>query len=379
MKLKLICLLFVLSISSFCSNSDSRDPCAESIPSPFFGALTVEDIFFGDYPEALEALYVTESRQIIELKAKTIFHIFTHLAGNAFCKSDPFSETAMHAFLSYYYGFLLYSYNGNDLCERFKHVFDRHGYVMSHFKLNEISYVASNSATKKPFAKVDFISKGNHAICIVEFNNFSFDAYSIVYNDIVYALENNVNIVINLANNSGGLIRVLKQFLSLFVAPGTAVGLEAQKAVVKKLYGYSSHSYNGKEIFDRALEDPSLSEYFLRTSYDENFNPDFHAKIAVIISAQSYSAAESCAKILADHGATLMGKPTTGYALICRKFAVNGESASRSKGLQLTFPIGELIFPDGTCLEGRGLTPELDIEKLGFDKCIDKWLEVSQK
>lgn len=102
----------------------------------------------------------------------------------------------------------------------------------------------------------------------------------------------------------------------------------------------------------------------------------FHGKIVLLVNEWTNSASEMVAGFAQVHRlATIVGRKTAGNVLGAANFKVGG-------GYTLRLPIFGWYTPQGDCLEGKGVMPDISVEvdpymlNSGVDKQMDKALEI---
>lgn len=379
--MRLATIIYVLIFTKFSfaldTSTDAPAPRSNEIAiaaACFNNPAVIEDAFLGENPTMLAAIYQHAGERLLGYKGYLLVKIFSHLALHAFSKGDLFNQHYMRTLLSFYYPYLLEAYDADELCIRLKKVFNDNHYSMSHLIFRNIkATTASPAHFPQRHPQVNFIKREEQHICLIEFAEFSEQNLAEIAKTLAYTLENDINIALNLAHNRGGSVEVLKQLLGFFLPPGTVCGLKATKELVGATFHNAAYFYNNEMLYKKTRTNKALQRDFLKTLSEENYHPEYQAKIAIIISENTFSAAEHFARILQLNGrATIMGTPSTGYALFCRQKLFSNSS---QKGIKLTFPIAELLC-EGESIEKIGVRPDLNMDELGFEECIRQWLKI---
>ncbi len=140
------------------------------------------------------------------------------------------------------------------------------------------------------------------------------------------------SLVIDLRDNSGGYLQVAKNIAEMFIEKGKII-----------------YSLEGKDIHETTKDE---------TSEKRNY------PVSVLINRHSASASEILAAALKySYGAKLTGLKSYGKGKV-------QERASLSGGTTVKYTTAEWLTPNGDCIDGIGLTPDLEIEFLaeGFDQ-----------
>jgi carboxyl-terminal processing protease len=135
--------------------------------------------------------------------------------------------------------------------------------------------------------------------------------------------------------------------------------LDEQKPLIIDLRGNNGGSANATlEILSRFARDRFLAYHRVdrvnsTSIYVEPTNPDHRWSSVVLVDELSISAAENFAAIMQHAGlASVVGTQTPGQLLW-------GEGYELDNDLLAVIPIAQLIYPDGTNIEGRGVEPNL--------------------
>lgn len=131
------------------------------------------------------------------------------------------------------------------------------------------------------------------------------------------------SLVIDLRNNSGGLLDAAIQVADLFVPEGMLTVLEQRGAPPKEFHA-----------------DPARTKY--------------HVPLVLLVNRKSASASEVLAGALKDHGlATVVGETTFGKGVVEQVQAIGDGEV----GIALT--IGKYLTPNGHDLNGEGIEPDV--------------------
>ena len=113
------------------------------------------------------------------------------------------------------------------------------------------------------------------------------------------------------------------------------------------------------KVLDYLLPEGPLfrsKDYTGKESVDSSDAKFLDIPMAVLINDNSYSAAEFFAAALNEYEAAItVGTPTTGKGRFQTSFALSDQSA-------IVISIGEYLTPNGVCLAGVGLTPDVLVE-----------------
>lgn len=169
--------------------------------------------------------------------------------------------------------------------------------------------------------------KLSNNIALVRLNQFterSTDEMKQVLTDV--KAQGATSIVLDLRNNSGGLVSTLIGVASQFLPPDTTVLLEQDRSGARKPY--------------------KTSEGGLATDIP----------LVVLVNSNTASAGEILAGALQDaNRAQVIGVPTFGTATVLRTFDLNG-------GAQLRIGTTEWLTPKGNVVRGKGITPNEIVE-----------------
>lgn len=153
-------------------------------------------------------------------------------------------------------------------------------------------------------------------------------------------------IVLDLRENVGGSIDALRDVAGLFLSPGSVIGFVRSQGSQAPLSARGS-------------------------------SKSFAGPIAALISPVTASSAEVTANALRFHRrAILIGHPSAGEVVVARTYDLPDQG-------RLQVAIADFRGPDGTRLEGRGVTPDLDVSETresvrrGRDQALQsaiKWL-----
>lgn len=131
-------------------------------------------------------------------------------------------------------------------------------------------------------------------------------------------------VIIDLRNNTGGWVDEVKETLSLFLPPKTAIGKFTERDLDEKIFRAGSNDF-------------------------------YKSKVVVLIDGNSISGAEIFAAAFQETGrGTIVGQRSAGRVL-------NGISKSLSSGLRLYIAIRDYRTAKGVRLEGKGVAPDVEI------------------
>ncbi len=145
--------------------------------------------------------------------------------------------------------------------------------------------------------------------------------------------------VIDVRPNSGGNESLARQFAGCFVDR-------------PRLYSKNTNRRDGKWLgpFDRMVE-PNKAR------------PAYRGPVAVLIGRRCMSSNESFILMMKSAGATLVGETTYGSS-------GNPKPHELANGVTVLLPSWKDLRPDGTCLEGEGIVPNVEVKAQppDFDK-----------
>lgn len=186
--------------------------------------------------------------------------------------------------------------------------------------------------------------KRNDEIFVISLYNFSADSPNLFRGALREFVDSGYHkLVLDLRNNPGGYLEAAIDMASWFLPPG--------KVVVKEHFGkskddvvYRSKGYN---IFNDTLE------------------------LVILMNKGSASASEILAGALHDHGvAKLVGETSFGKGSVQELIDVTPDTS-------LKVTIAEWLTPNGEQLSGRGLKPDVAVERTvkDFEKKIDPQMD----
>lgn len=153
------------------------------------------------------------------------------------------------------------------------------------------------------------------------------------------------NIIVDLRQNSGGLVLNMEHLLSYFLAPTTPYGTFLTRNMANRYVDEAGGSMQDLAGMAKYINAPS------RITNDSR--PRFNGEIVVLVSGGSASAAEIVASALKEHRrATVIGSKTAG-AVIASVFA------AMPHGFHLQVPIREFVTDQGRRLEGDGVDVDI--------------------
>jgi hypothetical protein len=298
-----------------------------------------------------------------QIKEIIIWDIYNIILSHAFSKGNPFKEEILKPLIMNNPQ-LLTSLNKEELSRNFNKIL-KENLKVSHLNITYNQKINnSNSPTSMPQkAIIANLKFEDFKIISIRFDSFNKTLFDQTKQLLLRAKNQNLNIFLDLRYNSGGAFETLREFLGLFLEPGTPFAAWASKNLVAQKYNDIFHDYEGKELFDSSARyfqtNPTASRIFDRT---------YSAKIAILVGPRTASAAENFAYALKlNRMATIIGSRTAGCALLAQIHTV-------PSGITIQLPIGEIIFADGTSLEGNGLTPDLS-ETERLQEILTKWLK----
>ncbi|WP_448584156.1 S41 family peptidase [Thermocrinis sp.] len=188
-----------------------------------------------------------------------------------------------------------------------------------------------------PIEEKRIIQVGNKKLGYIHLVNFTNPAVKDFANALQYFKEENVDaLIINLSNNSGGLISVAKAIADMLISgEGVMFYLEGSGN------GVSVYEFKKEKLIDKP--------------------------IFVIVNKNTASAAELLASLLKRYaGAMVAGEPTVGKYVGSNMYPLN------NCGLVLRLITFVMKLPDGNFVVGeKGLEPDCRAEKGSLEKAID--------
>ncbi len=196
----------------------------------------------------------------------------------------------------------------------------------------ESTVTVSSGTVMKPAIDYKVLERNGIKVGYIRLNIFS-DTADIQFGNALTKLENSgINsLIIDLRDNSGGYLQVAENISEMFLE-------------------------KGKTIY--SLESKTKTE---ETKDDTSEKRDY--KVAVLINKQSASASEILAASLKySYGATLVGTNSYGKGKV-------QERAKLSNGTGLKYTTARWLTPIGTCIDGEGLAPDVEVEFIseGYD------------
>ncbi len=329
-----------------------------------------EKVFNSNNALALTATSMVYKDAFHAYKLGVIANIYTILSDNAFTKGDPFRVEKLAPIFGAEMKSLLLSSNHKELCGNIMTMLKANGYTMSHLSIlpNSPNNNNNNNLACAPSSVLSYeITTNNSSVVVIKFNEFSWHVYDQIEPLIKQAKSADRNILFDLRNNPGGLVKVMNKLLGLFLEPSTIVALLVQKSLVQKYSVNPGTLYDSTSLVEHAVNSPSCEAYLLQTS-PNGVNSNYQGKLAVLVGPGTCSAAENFAYALnLIENVPILGTQSPGRALLSlNRTAENGV---------VTFPVGEMLHCDGVNIEGVGLTPNFNTGELGFEECIRRWLE----
>lgn len=338
----------------------------------------LNEAFFSNNHTLMEKIYSIQYHYIYGLKMNIIHEIFHFLSQNAFVKGDPFRPEKLWPIFAENLDFLLNSFNGNALCINIMHMLKKYGYTMSHLFINvSPNNLFNRDATKAPANSPEssVVIKANILLnttfYYIKFNTFDTESLARISDTITSALDYNINMVFDLRENRGGQVRVLEELLGLFLSPDQIVAVVADKKTILERYNRTDYLYDEGSLYDGIIERPGINDNLIRPSSNapSSRGKNYEGKIAILIGPGTCSAAETFAYALHLYtNTTLIGKQTSGESLI----AVQANTGCK---IEITYPVGHVIFLDGIEFEGSGVFPNLDSNILSYNHCLEIWIQ----
>ena len=156
---------------------------------------------------------------------------------------------------------------------------------------------------------------------ITQFDRVTYDQFMDAYKDLKF--QNMTGLVLDLRNNPGGLLNIVSSITDELVPQGLIVYTEDKNG--KKEYSRSNA---------KAIDIP----------------------LVVLVNGNSASASEVLSGAVKDHGVgKIVGTTTYGKALVQNIFPLPDGSA-------LKITIAKYYTPNGTLIQGEGITPDYEIE-----------------
>lgn len=292
----------------------------------------------------------------------TVNQIISCLETHAFTKGDPFNSKEIQDTFREHNFYLVNSDNKYDFANRMNNVFASSALNMSHLSLAPLQVNFNHGHTKtNDQNETSEEELGCHEsfcsqnILYIKLNSFHKEHIEIAYPKVKSAIAKNLNLVIDLRDNMGGKIYLLEKLLSLFFSNSADIAAFAGKELIKDLYFSAKADYRLETIFYSAFTVDRFDSYLRAKPVKSLQNLAFTGKIALLIGPDTASAAESFSYALKLYNkATVIGQKSSGESLV-------SDSQIIEDCLKLCFPIGELIFKDGICLEGLGVCPDFEI------------------
>ena len=211
---------------------------------------------------------------------------------------------------------------------------------------NKIEYKLNTAKLNTPSVDEKIID-GNNGVKIgyLSISKFNETAYE-QFNDKLNKIETSGidSLIIDLRNNTGGYLSAATKISELFLE-------------------------NGKIIY-------SLNEQTsTKTTYDETDEKRSY-KVYILVNGNSASASEILAAALHDsYGAKLVGTTTYGKGKVQK-------TNKLSDGTMYKYTSAKWLTPNGTCIDGVGLTPDIEAsngDELLKDLVLEKAVEEIQK
>lgn len=371
---------FALAMAPALSSTDLGSASAICFSQP----VRKEDIinaFTSKNNQKLNSLYKEHVAQLFSFKKSLINAVFLTLAENAFVINNPFNNDSIKRLIDTSDD-IMTAFDVQEFCDSLNDFLRNNNYTMSHLFCLPVqhNYDDINSIPNITPCEILHTFGHNQAICFIAFSHFNDEVINNISKKIDWCFKTNSNIVFDLTKNGGGEVSSLINLLSIFFPPYTIIGIAAIKELIEKVYGDPSAHYDKKELVDIVINDENLAKFRLCTVESAIYRPaSYTGKIAIMIEKMSASAAENFSHSMRYAGATLIGRPTLGQALLCSSHYLRDASSSKEV-LKITYPIGEFIHvADGVSLEGRGIAPDLSTDQHNVNECLYRWLTQSQE
>ncbi len=184
-----------------------------------------------------------------------------------------------------------------------------------------------------PVVKTNIFEQNGRKVGYLRLSIFS-DTADIQFSNALSKLEssNIDSLIVDLRDNSGGYLQVAKNIAEAFIEKGKVI-----------------YSLDGKEMKETAKD---------ATNEKRNY------PVSVLINHNSASASEILAAALKySYGARLTGLKSYGKGKV-------QERAKLSNGTTVKYTTAKWLTPNGDCIDGIGLQPDLEIEFVteGFDQ-----------
>lgn len=308
------------------------------------------------------------SKEISGYKEQVLMKIYGVLIRHAFVREDLFSPEFLAPKFNQYAENLIASINKIEFVNSVNEMLRNEGYLMSHLLL-----FCENKKSMKSVSSIEINveEKFSSGSCLwLNFRDFTNSQLDEIIEKAKLGILAQKNIVIDLRKNCGGPVINMVRFLSLFFKEPTDVAIMASRDIVEGLYGDPKTKYSPLTLFNWGIAFQDSENYLCVEPHPETVTHNYIGKVAILVGENSFSAAENFSYIMQLYGkAKVIGHKTKGMALTAYSWEI-------SPTIRLKAPLGEMIFSDGECLEGKGLCPDIDLaaNNMSYGQAIELWL-----
>jgi len=180
------------------------------------------------------------------------------------------------------------------------------------------------------------------------------------------------NFILDLRGNGGGAVYNLQHLLSCFLAKDVEIGTFISRRVVEDYKEKTGKP--GTDLADIA----NFAKRKVKVTPKSDV-PRFVGNLVVLVNGSSGSASEMAAAALREvGGATIIGRKSAGAVLV-------SIIAPLTSGFTLQYPLSDYVTIKGLRLEGKGVTPDIEVNQPAFlipntpDTAVAKAQEVFQR
>jgi carboxyl-terminal processing protease len=180
------------------------------------------------------------------------------------------------------------------------------------------------------------------------------------------------NFILDLRGNGGGAVYNLQHLLSCFLAKDVEIGTFISRRVVEDYKEKTGKP--GTDLADIA----NFAKRKVKVTPKSDV-PRFVGNMVVLVNGSSGSASEMAAAALREvGGATIIGRKSAGAVLV-------SIIAPLTSGFTLQYPLSDYVTIKGLRLEGKGVTPDIEVNQPAFlipntpDTAVAKAQEVFQR
>lgn len=173
---------------------------------------------------------------------------------------------------------------------------------------------------------------GNHAFGYIELTTFGVETASQVETALKHFKEQQVDtLVLDLRDNGGGYLTAAEGILDLF--------------------------FNSKEvIYQMQMKNDAPQKFYASSDTTYSFDQGY-----ILVNGNTASASELTAGALqSEKGYKLIGQQTYGKGTAQTQKTL-------SDGSVLKYTYAKWMIPNGTCIDGKGLTPDIEVENVSID------------